>query len=102
MRWDIVRRITAAGGPDPAPSAAEQARIEMTSRDPEVLAAADYQALIRASLASLFPEVTDRRERRKLALERQGAGGQARIPCLERRRQALGRDAPPVHLAGER
>lgn len=34
--------------------------------DPEVLAAADYQALVRASLAAIFPEVTDRKERREL------------------------------------
>jgi phosphate transport system permease protein len=34
--------------------------------DPDALAAADYQALIKAALAELFPGVTDRRERREL------------------------------------
>jgi phosphate transport system permease protein len=34
--------------------------------DPDALAAADYQALIKAALAELFPEVTERRERREL------------------------------------
>lgn len=44
------------------------------SRNPEVLASADYQALIKASLGRLFPDVTDRRERRELnALVSSGA-----------------------------
>ncbi len=34
---------------------------------PEALAAADYDALLRRSLGELFPEVTDRRQRRALA-----------------------------------
>jgi phosphate transport system permease protein len=34
--------------------------------DPDALAAADYQALIKAALAELFPGVTERRERREL------------------------------------
>lgn len=64
-------------------------------RNPDVLAAADYQALIRASLASLFPEVTDRRERRKLAaLVSSGAAFELRdmvvsSPELIGQRQAL-------------
>jgi phosphate transport system permease protein len=43
-------------------------------RDPDALDTADYQALIRESLSQLFPEVTDRRERRALnALVSSGA-----------------------------
>ena len=34
--------------------------------DPQVLAAADYQALVKAALGRLFPQVTERRERREL------------------------------------
>jgi phosphate transport system permease protein len=34
--------------------------------DPDALAAADYQALIKAALAELFPGATERRERREL------------------------------------
>lgn len=37
------------------------------SRDPEALASADYQGLVKAALAELFPEVTERREKRELA-----------------------------------
>lgn len=37
------------------------------SGDPETLAAADYQALVRDALAEVFPEVRERRERRELA-----------------------------------
>lgn len=36
------------------------------TRDPEVLSTADYQKLIRDALDDLFPEVTDRRQRREL------------------------------------
>jgi phosphate transport system permease protein len=36
------------------------------TRDPDVLATADYNALIRASLRELFPEVTERRQLRSL------------------------------------
>lgn len=35
-------------------------------RDPEVLSAADYPALVRAALGEVFPDVTERRERRRL------------------------------------
>jgi phosphate transport system permease protein len=35
-------------------------------RDPEVIAAADYQQLIRVALGRTFPDVTERRERRAL------------------------------------
>ncbi len=37
-----------------------------TGADPEALAAADYQALVKAALGRLFPEVSRRRERREL------------------------------------
>jgi phosphate transport system permease protein len=36
------------------------------TRDPQTLSTADYQKLIRDSLDDLFPDVTDRRERREL------------------------------------
>jgi phosphate transport system permease protein len=36
------------------------------TRDPKVLSTADYQKLVRDALDDLFPEVTDRRERREL------------------------------------
>ena len=43
-------------------------------REPEALSTADYQALVRDSLARAFPEVTDRRDRRELtALVSSGA-----------------------------
>jgi phosphate transport system permease protein len=64
-------------------------------REPEALAAADYQALIRASLAEIFPEVTDRRERRELsALVSSGAAYALRelvldSPGIIGRRQTL-------------
>jgi phosphate transport system permease protein len=45
------------------------------TQDPDVLAAADYQALVRTALGDLFPQVTDRRARRELAaLLSNGAG----------------------------
>jgi phosphate transport system permease protein len=53
------------------------------SRDPEALAAADYQLLVKAALAEAFPAVTDRRERRQLAaLVSSGAAYQLREMAL--------------------
>ena len=63
------------------------------SRDPEVIGAADYQALIRESLGRIFPEVTDRRERRALqALVSSGAAFELRDLVL----------ADPGLIGGER
>ena len=36
------------------------------ARDPETLSGADYQKLIRDALTALFPDVTERRDRREL------------------------------------
>lgn len=52
-------------------------------RDPEAIGAADYQALIRDSLGGIFPEVTERRERRSLhALVSSGAAFELRDRVL--------------------
>ncbi len=63
--------------------------------DPEALAGADYQGLIKAALAERFPEVTDRKERRELsALVSSGAAYRLRdavmaAPALVGQRRTL-------------
>jgi phosphate transport system permease protein len=47
------------------------------ARDPEVLRAADWQALVKNALKTQFPEVTDRADRRKLYSIVSSAAGEA-------------------------
>ncbi len=54
------------------------------SREPEALAQADYQLLIKRALYQLFPEVTERREKRRLArIVSSGAGFTLRTMVTE-------------------
>ena len=53
------------------------------TRDPEILARANYQGLARNAVDALFPEVTERRERRELyAMLSAGAGFELRDRVL--------------------
>ena len=53
-------------------------------RDPEALARADYQLLVKRALYELFPEVTKRREKRRLAgLVSSGAGFTLRTMVMD-------------------
>ena len=54
------------------------------SRDPEVLSRADYDALVKAALRERFPEVTQRREKRRLyGIISSGAGLDLRERVLD-------------------
>ncbi len=54
------------------------------SGDPEALRSADYQSLVKASLREMFPEVTKRRDKRKLyGLVSNAAGYDVRDQLLE-------------------
>ena len=54
------------------------------SRDPDALARADYQLLVKRALYELFPEVTKRREKRRLSgLVSSGAGFTLRTMVMD-------------------
>ncbi len=54
------------------------------SRDPQVLAKANYMGLVKASLREMFPEVTGRRDKRRLyKLVSSGAASEVRKRVLE-------------------